>query len=57
MIPDGHIRPNIPEYPQIADHIRGAINEVYNGTSEPKEALDKAANRTATLLGWSKSPT
>ncbi|HEY1248965.1 MAG TPA: extracellular solute-binding protein, partial [Nitrososphaera sp.] len=57
MIPDGHIRPNIPEYPQIADHIRGAINEVYNGTSDPKEALDKAASRTAILLGWYKSPT
>ena len=55
-IPDGHIRPNIVEYPEIAAHIRGAINEVYNGTSEPKEALDKAANQTATLLGWLKSP-
>ena len=28
MINIGHGRPNIPEYPQIADHIRQALDEV-----------------------------
>ena len=28
MITFGHSRPNIPEYPQIADQIRQAIDEV-----------------------------
>lgn len=52
MIPIGHIRPNIPEYPQISDQIAVALEQVYYGLKEPKDALDEAANETATLLGW-----
>jgi multiple sugar transport system substrate-binding protein len=29
MIPDANVRPSIPEDPEIADHIRQAIDEVY----------------------------
>ena len=50
----GHIRPNIAEYPQIADQLKIALDEVYRGISEPKEALYSAANKTAILLGWVK---
>jgi multiple sugar transport system substrate-binding protein len=52
MIPYGRSRPNIPEYPQIADHIHQAIQQVYNGTASPKDALDMAAAKTADSLGW-----
>ena len=48
----GHARPNIPEYPLIADHVRQAIDAVYNGTKTPKEALDDAAEKSAESLGW-----
>lgn len=48
----GHARPNIPEYPLIADHVRQAIDAVYNGTRTPKEALDDAAEKSAKSLGW-----
>jgi hypothetical protein len=40
----------MPEYPQIAIHVREAINQVYNGTKEPEEALDEAAAKSAKLL-------
>lgn len=46
------VRPNIPEYPQIAIDVREAINQVYNGTKEPEEALDEAAAKSAKVLGW-----
>ena len=46
------VRPNIPEYPQIAIDVREAINQVYNGTKEPEEALDEAAAKSAKALGW-----
>lgn len=52
LIFDGHARPNIPEYPLIADHVQQAINSVYNGTKTPKEALDDAAEKSAKSLGW-----
>jgi multiple sugar transport system substrate-binding protein len=52
MIPIGHSRPNIPEYPQIADNIKQAIDEVYLGVKEPKQALDDAAINSAKVLGW-----
>jgi multiple sugar transport system substrate-binding protein len=52
MIKIGHGRPNIPEYPQIADHIRQALDEVYYGLKEPKQALDDAAAKSAKALGW-----
>jgi multiple sugar transport system substrate-binding protein len=52
LIEFGRARPNIAEYPQIADHIREAIDDVYSGTKEPKEALDDAAAKSAKVLGW-----
>jgi multiple sugar transport system substrate-binding protein len=52
LIPDAHVRPSIPEYPVIADHIRQAIDEVYYGVKEPKEALNDAAAKSALILGW-----
>jgi multiple sugar transport system substrate-binding protein len=52
LIPDAHVRPSIPEYPEIADHIRQAIDEVYFGVKEPREALDNAAAKSALILGW-----
>ena len=45
-------RPSIPEYPQIADNIRQAIEQIYNGTKKPKQALDDAAATSAKVLGW-----
>jgi multiple sugar transport system substrate-binding protein len=51
-IPFGGARSNIPEYPQIAHYINEALNEVYNGTMDPKEALDDAAAKSALILGW-----
>jgi multiple sugar transport system substrate-binding protein len=45
-------RPNIPEYPEIAAHIKEAIDQVYNGTKEPEQALGKAADKSAKVLGW-----
>ena len=52
MIPIGHSRPNIPEYPQIADNIKQAIDEVYFGVKDPRRALDDAALKSAKVLGW-----
>jgi multiple sugar transport system substrate-binding protein len=52
MINIGHSRPNIPEYPQIAEHIREALDEVYYGLKEPKQVLDDAAAKSAKVLGW-----
>ena len=52
MINIGHSRPNMPEYPQIAEHIREALDEVYYGLKEPKQALDDAAAKSAKVLGW-----
>jgi multiple sugar transport system substrate-binding protein len=53
MIPDGRSRPNIPEYPEIAEHIHQAIQQVYNGSAaSSKDALDIAAARSADSLGW-----
>ena len=49
---DLHGRPNIPEYSQIADHIRQALDEVYYGLKNPKQALDDAAAKSAKTLGW-----
>ena len=53
MLSIGHSRPSISEYPQIADNIRQAIDEVYLGVKEPKQALDDAAKKSAEVLGWS----
>jgi multiple sugar transport system substrate-binding protein len=43
MILQGRGRPSIPEYPQIADQIRQAIDDVYYRMKDPKQALDEAA--------------
>jgi multiple sugar transport system substrate-binding protein len=52
IIPNGRGRPNIPEYPEIAEHIHEAIQQVYNGSASPREALDMAAVKSAASLGW-----
>jgi multiple sugar transport system substrate-binding protein len=52
MIPYGRSRPNIPEYPQIAEHVTQAIQQVYNGSASPEDALNIAASRSADSLGW-----
>ena len=52
MIRDGRSRPNIPEYPEIAEHIHQAIQQVYNGSASPQDALDTAAAKSADSLGW-----
>jgi len=52
LLKTGHSRPSIPEYPQIAENIRHALDEVYYGIKEPKQALDEAANKSAKALGW-----
>jgi multiple sugar transport system substrate-binding protein len=52
LIPYGGSRPNIPEYPQVAQYIKDALDSVYYGTKDPKEALDDAAAKSAIILGW-----
>lgn len=52
MIPTGGSRPNIPEYQDIAEHIRQALEEVFYNIKEPKQALDDAAAKSAKALGW-----
>jgi multiple sugar transport system substrate-binding protein len=55
MIQYGRSRPNIPEYPEIAEQIHGAIQQVYNGSASPEKALDMAAARSANSLGWEEN--
>jgi multiple sugar transport system substrate-binding protein len=52
MIPTGRGRPSIPEYQSIAEHVRQALDEVFYGIKEPKQALDDAATKSAKVLGW-----
>jgi multiple sugar transport system substrate-binding protein len=52
MIPYARSRPSIPEYPEIAEHIHQAIQQVYNGSASPEDALNIAAYRSADSLGW-----
>jgi multiple sugar transport system substrate-binding protein len=53
MIPYAGSRPNIPEYPEIAEHIHQAIQQVYNGSAaSPEDALNMAAVKSADSLGW-----
>jgi multiple sugar transport system substrate-binding protein len=52
MLSTARARPNIPEYPQISEYMLEAINQVYNGTKQPEEALDEAAVKSAEALGW-----
>ena len=51
LISLGKGRPNIPEYPIVAEHIRNAIEQVYNGVN-PKQALDEASKQSSKALGW-----
>ena len=51
-IPFGGARPNIPEYPDIAQYIKQALDAVYYGKKDPKQALDEAAAMSAKSLGW-----
>ena len=51
-IPFGGSRPSIPEFPQTAHYIEEALNAVYYGTKDPKEALDDAVAKSAIVLGW-----
>jgi multiple sugar transport system substrate-binding protein len=52
MIPYGRGRQNPAEYPEIAEHIHQAIQQVYNASASPEEALDMAAAKSADSLGW-----
>jgi multiple sugar transport system substrate-binding protein len=52
IIPYGESRPNIAEYPEIAEHIHQAIQQVYNGSASPGDALDIAAAKSSDSLGW-----
>ncbi len=52
MIPYGKSRPNVAEYPEILEDVYEAINQVYNGTKQPEEALDEATAKSARVLGW-----
>jgi multiple sugar transport system substrate-binding protein len=52
MVPTGLSRPSIPEYPEIADNVREAIDEVYYSKKQPNEALQDAARKSAKVLGW-----
>jgi multiple sugar transport system substrate-binding protein len=52
MIPAGRGRPSVPEYQAIAEDVRQALDEVYYGIKEPKQALDDAAAKSAKVLGW-----
>jgi multiple sugar transport system substrate-binding protein len=51
MINVANARPSIPEYPQIARHIHQALNEVFYGIKQPKQALADAAAKSAKALG------
>ncbi len=52
MIPNGGTRPSIPEYPQIAEFIKIALDAVYYDNASPQAALDYAAEKSANVLGW-----
>jgi multiple sugar transport system substrate-binding protein len=52
MIPFGKSRPVASEYPQIAENVRHALEDIYYGIKQPKQALDDAAKESAKILGW-----
>lgn len=53
MIEFGGSRPSIPEYSEISNHIKQALDEVFSGAKESEQALDDAATKSAKVLGWS----
>jgi multiple sugar transport system substrate-binding protein len=55
LIPFGGSRPSIPEYPQIADHIKQAL-EVFYGLKEPKQALGLSDAFSCFLIFSPNSP-
>jgi maltose-binding protein MalE len=42
----------MPEYPEIAEHIHQAIQQVYNGSATPEDALNTATAKSVGSLGW-----
>jgi multiple sugar transport system substrate-binding protein len=52
MIQYGRSRPNIAEYPDVAEDIHAAIQQVYNGSASPEQALNAAAAKSAKSFGW-----
>jgi multiple sugar transport system substrate-binding protein len=52
MVQFGRQRPSVAEYPQVAENIRQAIEDVYYGLKDPMQALDEAAAKSARVLGW-----
>jgi multiple sugar transport system substrate-binding protein len=52
MINVANARPSISEYPQVAEHIHQALNEVFYGIKEPNQASADAAAKSAKALGW-----
>jgi multiple sugar transport system substrate-binding protein len=52
MMQIGRIRPSISEYPEISDHIKQALDEVFFDSKDPKQALDEASKKSAKALGW-----
>ena len=52
VLPQGRNRPNIAAYPELAEQMRIAIEEVYYGKKSPQQALDDAAAKSAKTLGW-----
>jgi multiple sugar transport system substrate-binding protein len=52
MMQIGHVRPSMSEYPEIADHIRQALDQVFFDLKEPEQALDEASKKSAKALGW-----
>lgn len=51
-IPFGGARSNIPEYPEIAQSIRMALDTIYYDKKDPRQALDEAAAKSAKSLEW-----
>jgi multiple sugar transport system substrate-binding protein len=56
MISIGRTRPSIPEYPEIANHIKQVIDEIYYGLGEPKQALEDAVLKSVKTLDGRISP-
>jgi multiple sugar transport system substrate-binding protein len=52
MLKIGRFGSNIPEQPQIAEHIKQALDEVFYTSKDPKQALEDAAAKSAKALGW-----